>query len=384
MGDEYRKNHFVPQFYLRNFGTERSVGMYRLRAQQHIASASIKDQCQKDWLYGRDGRVEASLNGLEGVAAAAIRDIILTGRPPTHGELPHLHLLVFTVFQLGRTPQAGRAMENRVTTFARAVMRELADVPPHLKEHLDMVRLRNSAPELVAMREHSTLAPMLVDLPMCVLVAPAGREFITSDGPVAKFNIWTQQSVDRRPPGFGSAGLIIAMPLSPRTAIVFYDEEVYSVPSKKHGHTVEVTAADVDGLNILQLVSATDHLFYSGTRPTAGQIDALPWQVRDRMLEFVEPKVYLRPDGRRLVETSGPPQPVCVRLSFFRVRRQKREVPLETRYRERRQGALRLVEDDSRSTSREILQVGRTSVRGVDQGALDWGALVPLARRTGL
>jgi len=60
MGDK-RNQHFVPQFFLRNFGTEKFISSYLIQGKRFINNVSIRGQCQKSYLYGREPDIENAL-----------------------------------------------------------------------------------------------------------------------------------------------------------------------------------------------------------------------------------------------------------------------------------------------------------------------------------
>ncbi len=53
-----KDQHYVPQFYLRNFGVGDSIALFNLKRRVHVDCASIPGQCQRAYLYGKDGPVE--------------------------------------------------------------------------------------------------------------------------------------------------------------------------------------------------------------------------------------------------------------------------------------------------------------------------------------
>ena len=61
-----KNHHFVPQFYLRRFGSDRFVAAFTLAGRRHVPRASIAGQCQRPYLYGKDPAVEAKLSAIEG------------------------------------------------------------------------------------------------------------------------------------------------------------------------------------------------------------------------------------------------------------------------------------------------------------------------------
>src|SRR5260370_2780664 len=51
----HKSQHFVPQHYLRGFSSDgRSVPLCHLKSGQIVPKASIKDQCSRDYFYGKD------------------------------------------------------------------------------------------------------------------------------------------------------------------------------------------------------------------------------------------------------------------------------------------------------------------------------------------
>src|SRR5262249_46999455 len=97
-----KNQHFVPQFYLRNFSADtkrRATCLFNFGIGQSIPNASIRNQCSRDYWHGDEDPIfEDSVRGLEGLGAAAIKACILTD------QLHKLRTLkTFTMFQLGRT-----------------------------------------------------------------------------------------------------------------------------------------------------------------------------------------------------------------------------------------------------------------------------------------
>ena len=74
-----KEHHFVPQFYLRNFGVRNSISLFNIPARRHIRRASIAGQCQRSYLYGKDGKIEGVLAEAEGRACNSIQTVIASG-----------------------------------------------------------------------------------------------------------------------------------------------------------------------------------------------------------------------------------------------------------------------------------------------------------------
>jgi hypothetical protein len=119
-----KNQHFVPQFYLRNFAADqeqRSVNLFNIARARAIHRASIKNQCSRDYWHGSDDPIfEESVKGLEGIGAAAIRGCIQTNR------IHQLRTLkTFVMFQLGRTVFSAEAFAE-----SRSKMYQLAHGRP--------------------------------------------------------------------------------------------------------------------------------------------------------------------------------------------------------------------------------------------------------------
>jgi hypothetical protein len=114
-----KRHHYVPQFYLRNFGAGNSIALFNIRQRRHIHDASIPGQCQRAYLYGRDQKIERELARLEADASGAIGRIIASAPEDVVSDDDEMRLLFFTLYQWGRTTVAGAAMNERTSLFAQ-------------------------------------------------------------------------------------------------------------------------------------------------------------------------------------------------------------------------------------------------------------------------
>ena len=112
---EKKRQHYVPQFYLRNFSNHhgRSICVFSLDSERIIAVGSLKGKAQKDYFYGRDGAVEDTLGKVEGAASEIISQIVGHDVYPRILSRDYLDLLVFIVFLCVRTQYAANE-ENEI------------------------------------------------------------------------------------------------------------------------------------------------------------------------------------------------------------------------------------------------------------------------------
>src|SRR5665213_1801359 len=107
-----KSHHFVPQFYLRNFGVGNSVSLFNIPQMKQVPRAPISGQCQGDYLYTRDTRIEKNIGKIEHECAKVIAQVIQTGGLPRQLSKEHQKLMEFVLLQKNRTPAAGRATEE--------------------------------------------------------------------------------------------------------------------------------------------------------------------------------------------------------------------------------------------------------------------------------
>jgi hypothetical protein len=63
-----KKQHFIPQFYLRNFSdiNQKSIGLFRFIERKYIKNASIGDIAYRNRFYDDDNSIEILLSKIEG------------------------------------------------------------------------------------------------------------------------------------------------------------------------------------------------------------------------------------------------------------------------------------------------------------------------------
>lgn len=64
-----KRQHYVPKMVLRNFACDidkKQINLVHIKSKKAVYAASLRDQCQKDYLYGQDGIFEQNLAEMEG------------------------------------------------------------------------------------------------------------------------------------------------------------------------------------------------------------------------------------------------------------------------------------------------------------------------------
>ena len=252
---DYKSNHYVSEFYLRNFSpNQKSVGLYNLKTDFSYGHASIKDQCCKDYLYGKDGQAEKALRDIETASSAIIREIISTHKLPPLFSAEHIALMIFVLIQNARTLNATDEL-NEVTDkvikhlFVRYKRGQIK------QQDLDRVKLQYDNAALQRISHAVEVYPLILDLVLFLLVNNTGRRFITSDNPVVLYNQYLDERDYSGNTGLQSIGLQICFPLSPKLLLVCYDSSVYSIHPR-------LSESDIENINGLQFLNAFEHMYY--------------------------------------------------------------------------------------------------------------------------
>lgn len=328
-----KAQHYVPQFYLRNFGVGNSVALFNLKRRTHFDSASIPGQCQRPYLYGKDGPVEPLLTEIERRAANAIRDIVAQSTISDDPEA-YVALIRFIVIQHGRTPLAAAIFNRMSTKMSRAILRTPGVLKPELREHVDGVGVEWKMPEVEGVRIALTTGHLLLDLTATLLVNETNTDFITSDCPAVLFNPWCRGWKAGGVTGWACAGLQVYLPLSPRHILLLWNPEIYSMSGGPRRELRISHPRDVYGLNAVRLLSVQSNLYYRPDAATAKAIDALPFHWHSDRVEALRlHRAHSDEDDSYLMHFYEEQPDVKLDLSFLDVRREMRRVPLAQRAR---------------------------------------------------
>lgn len=268
-----KKNHFVPQFYFRNFVTGDAISLFNIARKLHIPAASIARQCQRGYLYGKETGIEEALSELEGRVSEVVRDLIRTEKLPEKLSPQYIALVTYINLQMSRAPRHGAEMTQTMTAMFRAAMRDNPSLPTKLRAGLDSIEVTHENPVLFQMGISGKYAVLLHDLKPVLIRNDSGIPFVTSDSPVVAFNQWAQDVKHRGVLGTLCAGLQLFLPLSPKLMLLLYDDGVYTSSSKIR----LLRDSSAQALNALQLSENVDNLYFDGTPSTLDSIQKLPF-----------------------------------------------------------------------------------------------------------
>lgn len=270
---EAKKEHFVPQFYLRRFANDDRLNVYD-KALGRSFGAHIRDVASERFFYdlpqldefaGTSQALEKHFHPFEEAGAAAIRFLVERAERTRGFHIPRdirLDLSLYLALQHLRT----RETREVIVQTGDGVAREL---------FLD--RIRKQFPEISIKREWLDLesteerrrglhALVLLDEEIRVRIAASfshcwwvvlrnktPQPFYTSDQPVAHHN-----GVIGKPlgsPKVGAVGSEIAFPLAPGLLLVMFERTAYPHARKQDGRVSDmVDPQHVEYYNSLQVL----------------------------------------------------------------------------------------------------------------------------------
>lgn len=260
---EKKRQHYLPQFYLRFFSTDEEkklVSLYNHRSQRFISSVPIKRQGYKDYLYG-EGEMEYAMGLIELAGSKVLARMISDNSHPKYKSSDHHAILVFIMMLYARTPSAGEEINGMIDRQFKVIFSD----DPRFKDELKNLRIGYENPVLAALSHVALLEPLMYDLGFKLLVNRTTTPFITSDHPVVLYNqFFEARSLLRGGnTGLGSVGLQMFLPISPNHLIMFYDKTIYKIGGIKHKPVLIRDSRDVDYLNGLQFLNSRTNLFFN-------------------------------------------------------------------------------------------------------------------------
>ena len=237
---ESKKQHYVPQFYLRNFSKDgKTIGCCHCKIEEKrsiiINEAPIKFQACKDYFYTKDVRLEKEFSKVEGQANILIKKILSSEQIRlTAYEEESLKQYIF--FQHIRTPFYANEHESMMVQFYHQIAPEDKDVEIKL-EGKQIFVLQTFLPKI---------AEFVKPFRAIILENKTDLPFVTSPEPVILLNPY---QIKRKNYIFGSAthGSMYYIPLSSKKAIILYNPLAYKMKGR---HMASCSLTDVAYLNI--------------------------------------------------------------------------------------------------------------------------------------
>ena len=229
MDNKYQ--HFVPQFYLRNFSENgRSIGGYLLKERKFIPHMPIKDMCGRDYLYGEDLELEKWFSRLESNWAVLLRKIIdQIDLSLSYEEWAYLYMFVFlTDARNGFMADSANDMTTKTAQLIAKISRDHGRINA-TDEEIKQLRFKSNIPNLPHIQSMPKIINIMMDLKPLLLYNTTNRMFITSDYPVVKYNYLFVARNYHRNYGYGQIGTQIYIPINSTLCLMLFDSAVYTI-----------------------------------------------------------------------------------------------------------------------------------------------------------
>lgn len=256
---ENKRQHFVPQFYLKNFSDdEMHIYAYNLERKKTF-NTQIRTSCQKDYFYGKDLEVEALLSELESIQKKILDEVISTKNVDVSSSEKHGILLSFLLMQKLRT-QAAKTDSNLFLNhffdqYIKPMMKINKDFEKYSNEYIQGLKI--DSPDFF----YKTGIPMalesffaIMDLQPIIIGINSEKEFLTSDHPVVFNNYVDFKEYPLL--SLVSPGLQIVCPLTNKLMLFLFDNNMYTL--KKNS----ISGEDIDSFNELQIMNCSENVFF--------------------------------------------------------------------------------------------------------------------------
>lgn len=247
-----KNQHFVPRCYLREFtlsSENKAINVYNIDTKKCIPKAPVKNQCSRDYFYGKDEKLESAIQFIEGAYASTLRDII---NGPRHlSEHQKIVLKRFWLLQYLRTEAASRRSVEMNKGLTEVVGVQGEGFSLGIKEAV-----------LMAMKTYAGSMNVIDDLKICLIYNKTNFPFVTSDDPAVLSNKWHLNDWRTRFRSFGlrTCGDLLFLPLTPKIICVAYDGDVYSI-SHNNGWASISHINDVKAFNEHQFLNCRANIF---------------------------------------------------------------------------------------------------------------------------
>lgn len=331
---ENRRQHYVPKFYLRNFGNgPRQIDLLHLPTNRLVRNASITGQCYRNNFYGSDGELERAFALQEAQLSRLLRRVHEELWIPQRATEDWVSLMLYIAMQHTRTQAAATLTDE---TLDQAFRHALAEDERFDDETLAAMRLKTRHPVQISLSAARDSALGFDDL-QPLLLTSSGSTFVTSDHPVALYNTYAESVTWAGVVGSLCSGLQLFYPLTPTCCLVLYDGRVYGVSPRRQ--IVPAQPADAEQINKIIVSQAGENIYFGSWMEDdvvlglAESVTRVRSQPKVKFTKADEVRDQPRSDGTRrvLLHMFFPFPVIRLKLSMMRLRKNAKQTPIQER-----------------------------------------------------
>lgn len=209
------KEHYVPQFYLKNFGDK--IYLYDKQNNKVSQSTPRNVAFQRNFYANNNdaaSKIEHEMSQFEGDANRVLSNIIKTESVTGLSDTDRAVLCLFVALQFARTPEF-RDWRHDMIQSVLDVLKHRGITDPLVEEQEERVK----SAHLDSMFDYVDLAgPYLLRMRVCLLKNNTDMPLWTSDNPVVRDNVTTGKL------GLDSPDVQFYLPLTPKLLFMLYDD----------------------------------------------------------------------------------------------------------------------------------------------------------------
>lgn len=260
----HKKHHYVPRFYLKRFSfSGKSIDLFNVQSARLIRNAELKNQCYKNYFYGKDQKTESALATIEAETARILQSIKTNMELPRRRSQDYITFLCYILTQHARTAYSADQYNEQANKLFKYLMAPKMKEMVLSDEQASHIKISYDDAPNISLAMAAPCYPLLIDLEWKLIRATGTHEFVTSDNPVVFYNRFFSFRKYGSNTGLASKGLQIFFPIDPKNLLLLYDGKVYGVGAKKCEVIELFNENDVKQLNYLQFVSALENVYFS-------------------------------------------------------------------------------------------------------------------------
>ena len=307
------KQHYVPQFILKNWSEDtKNIDIYLVNQDKYV-KGPLRDQAQKHYLYGSDQRIEDLFCFLENEVSTITRGL-LNEIIPTEIETI-IRIKMFIVTQYCRTPLFVKNMNQAITVLTREILHHSKEFENNEKA-ITATSISFTNPAREQIRMILEILPSILDLRLCLIRNKTTEEFVIGENPVVILNPFLiEKGWDASRKGLSLKGTVIIMPLSPSFSICLYDHMAYGFVGKSR--VASASDNDVKLLNLCQFFNTESCIYTNNALADLKELSIQSEKYRKSVKSYVKTYVAKNTNRKFLLQHSSFNYPIDEEFSFL-------------------------------------------------------------------
>ena len=235
--------------------------MYNFSNELTVTRANLRNQCYRDYFYGKEKDFEIALGDIEHQASILFSLIDQNGCLPPPGTPEHITMILYMLVQHSRTKYSADALDDMHDKMMKHLFREKIESEVE-GINLDdfIIGIQDASRGAIGYTLQTYL--LLLDLRYKLFLNRTKVDFVTSDNPVVMINPFMSFRRLGSNTGVATKGLQIFFPIAPDRVILFYDHDVYRVGGDKKIVIDIENSQDVYNINVLQACSCYENIYF--------------------------------------------------------------------------------------------------------------------------